>query len=529
MSLYSATCYATLEVFTSRQTVPGRIKLHSLKISSTKALTDDLSVSELVQTPSSSISLQLESNIKYSVPVLSPSGFQGSIIIQYHSDSSQTLEVALGKQIVKIKLPGSKILNYLSIESPNINFPTGESTLNFRVLKNHFKKNLGLKVYSLDIIPVHQNYDKFHQLHPIPGRIEAEHFDRNAYEGHEKIHWELPKKSREFSKIYPLGCHRLSMANLLVSVVDYACLMGELDENTQLHYQLFASQSGRYNIAMALRALEDKTTNIIVMINGKQIYKPFLVTQATETTAFRVASIYLKKGNHTLSLTLQSNLNKADKQKDEDSENKLPILLDYIEFSKSYKVHSQQKPLTSPIQIPGSFLTSQYDKGGKKIAYGDKTKGNAPRFGKADHCDRGDDVDLQALSNHSQTCLVTSTSAGEWLEYTVNITQPGYYRIHVNEYSQITGGYLYFQLNGQGITPAIKVTDNNLWASNQTSSNAQHQTLTSHTYRALQPGLHILRLVFLQENSDLSSGSFGNITFEHQPGATHPYMMTNPF
>ena len=71
----------------------------------------------------------------------------------------------------------------------------------------------------------------------------------------------------------------------------------------------------------------------------------------------------------------------------------------------------------TPITVPGTVLAERYDRGGDGVAYHDTTPGNAGGTL------RGDDVDLEPSS--SGAFDVGWTAAGEWLNYSVDVTASG--------------------------------------------------------------------------------------------------------
>jgi len=83
-----------------------------------------------------------------------------------------------------------------------------------------------------------------------------------------------------------------------------------------------------------------------------------------------------------------------------------------------------QTPFTgSAYDIPGRIEAENYDMGGQDLAYSDATAGNLGNVY------RSDDVDIQLTTDVDGSYEIYNTSSTEWLEYTVNVTTPGTYKI----------------------------------------------------------------------------------------------------
>jgi len=116
--------------------------------------------------------------------------------------------------------------------------------------------------------------------------------------------------------------------------------------------------------------------------------------------------------------------------------------------------------------LPGTIQAGEYDvfEGGvgQGITYFDVTPWNEGGFRPTEAVDAGTD----ANAGHT----VGWIEAGEWLTYTVNVSQTGPYKVTVHTASGVAGGGgpFWFEINGTKISPDITVpfTDNN-WSSYQ--------------------------------------------------------------
>jgi hypothetical protein len=116
----------------------------------------------------------------------------------------------------------------------------------------------------------------------------------------------------------------------------------------------------------------------------------------------------------------------------------------------------------APAAIPGTIKASDYDLGGEGIAFHDLSAGNAG--GQY----RTDGVDLEACSEGGFN--VGWIETGEWLEYTVQITQTATYTASVRLSSPNQGGTLSISLNGNTLANAVAVPQTGGWQNWQSVS-----------------------------------------------------------
>ncbi len=122
--------------------------------------------------------------------------------------------------------------------------------------------------------------------------------------------------------------------------------------------------------------------------------------------------------------------------------------------------------LGSPSAIPGKIEAENYDTGGEGVAYHDTDAGNSggqyrPTEG----------VDIESCSDTGGGYNVGWTNAGEWLEYTVNVSTAGTYNIETRVASASAGGTCYIEFNGVNKTGNITVPVTGGWQ-NWTTVNA---------------------------------------------------------
>jgi hypothetical protein len=159
--------------------------------------------------------------------------------------------------------------------------------------------------------------------------------------------------------------------------------------------------------------------------------------------------------------------------------------------------------------IPGAIEAGKYDvfEGGKgqNIAYMDVTTANSGDFRMSEYVD--------ANSDAAEGAYVASLASGEWVEYTVNVTQAGLYSFAFRYASgnSAGGGPFHLELDGQTISsdisvPSTSTTVWNVWAT---------KTVTG---ISLTPGQHVLRVAFSNGEFNLAKMTFartGDLTYSY--------------
>ncbi|NRB65424.1 MAG: carbohydrate-binding protein, partial [Saprospiraceae bacterium] len=128
--------------------------------------------------------------------------------------------------------------------------------------------------------------------------------------------------------------------------------------------------------------------------------------------------------------------------------------------------------------FPGIIQAEDYDEGGEGMGYHDLTAGN---FGGAY---RQEDVDIETTGDVEGGFNVGWMDAGEWLSYTLNVTQSGTYSIGVRAASPNGNGIYQLDIDGQDISGNVSVPNTGSWQS--------YTTLTTDNI-VLPEGTHVLR------------------------------------
>jgi hypothetical protein len=154
----------------------------------------------------------------------------------------------------------------------------------------------------------------------------------------------------------------------------------------------------------------------------------------------------------------------------------------------------KQAPYKGVIAIPGTVEAENYDVGSPDTAYYDSESANQGAVY------RQDQVDIVAVPNGY---AVGYTANGEWLEYTVNVSNAGIYTYEASAASGGDGSSFRLFLDGKAITDTIKVTNGGNWDT--------YSTATGNTV-ALTAGSHILKIAFTGGYANIDKIKFSPIT-----------------
>jgi endonuclease/exonuclease/phosphatase family metal-dependent hydrolase len=140
--------------------------------------------------------------------------------------------------------------------------------------------------------------------------------------------------------------------------------------------------------------------------------------------------------------------------------------------------------------IPGVVQAENFDEGAASIVYNDVTTGNTGT------AFRTTDVDLEVCAEGGHN--VGWTAAGEWLEYTVNVTASDKYSIAVRV-AGTSAGSISLNLDGAALTGPMATPNTGGWQT--------WRDVVKHNV-SLTAGTHILRVNILQAGFNLNSITF---------------------
>jgi hypothetical protein len=247
--------------------------------------------------------------------------------------------------------------------------------------------------------------------------------------------------------------------------------VGYIAAGEWLEYTVYVTQSGYYDFDVRVAAPQDGAFHIDIDGDNVTGYRDFKATGGAQSWyTVKIPWIYLGSGRKILRFYAESsnfNLNKVT------------------------ITRTTQAPYGGSVRnIPGTLQAEDYDIGGQNIAYYDTTSGNICYY--KDY--RFEDVDVENSPYSGSTINVGYIDNNEWLEYTVNITQAGNYRLYVRTAAP-TGGA--FRLEGDGLHLSGQL--------NIPASGLGPQDYATHTYSNiyLPRGKMVLRIEMLQAQWNL--------------------------
>jgi chitinase len=147
--------------------------------------------------------------------------------------------------------------------------------------------------------------------------------------------------------------------------------------------------------------------------------------------------------------------------------------------------------------IPGTIEAEHYDTGGEGVAYHDLSAGNSG--GQL----RTDGVDIEATTDTGTGHNVGWVQAGEWLEYSVNVTQAGPLSLQVRVASTSAGKTFHIELDGNNISGTLTVPNTGAW---------QTWATVTATTTSLTTGQKIMRIVMDAGDFNLNKVIFSTTT-----------------
>jgi hypothetical protein len=149
-------------------------------------------------------------------------------------------------------------------------------------------------------------------------------------------------------------------------------------------------------------------------------------------------------------------------------------------------------PGPSPHAIPGTIEAENFDSGGEGDSYHDTTSTNqGGQYRTSDAVD----VETNGVGNYR----VGYMKAGEWLEYTVDVTQAGTYLFSASIAAPTAGGTFHLEVDGVNVSGTLVAPNTGGWATFQNVKVSDF---------ALTTGQHVLRFVVDQAGSNTY---FGNL------------------
>ena len=162
---------------------------------------------------------------------------------------------------------------------------------------------------------------------------------------------------------------------------------------------------------------------------------------------------------------------------------------------------SSQTPFAGvPASIPGRVEAEDYDEGDEGEAYNEEDSDYEPEP-KADQYRPWDPVDVDLIGGTSEYG-VGYTVSGEWLEYTVNVTEDAWYTVDLNvasqEYEWSTLGKIELFIDGNSWMPATDMIFTSDW------NWITYQNASYPSSLFLEEGTHVLKVSFVNGDVNLN-------------------------
>jgi hypothetical protein len=145
--------------------------------------------------------------------------------------------------------------------------------------------------------------------------------------------------------------------------------------------------------------------------------------------------------------------------------------------------------------VPGIIQSEHFDEGGKGVAYHDTSAGNTG--GKF----RTTDVDIESTTDVGGGFDIGWISAGEWWNYSIDVTAPGVYTIQARVAASGQGGTFHIEVNGSDVTGPMVIPNTGGW---------QTWTTIAKPGVPLAAGQQMLRVVV---DGTGPTGIFGNLNY----------------
>lgn len=132
----------------------------------------------------------------------------------------------------------------------------------------------------------------------------------------------------------------------------------------------------------------------------------------------------------------------------------------------------------TPIAIPGTLEVEEYDNGGEGLAYHDSEPANIPAGFRLD-----EGVDIGAFGNGF---ILEYVESGEWIEYTVDVTQAGTYSVQAEVASEVANGTFNITFENNNASTNFNSPNTGSWTA--------FQQITANGEIELEAGIQQMRL-----------------------------------
>jgi GH18 family chitinase len=275
--------------------------------------------------------------------------------------------------------------------------------------------------------------------------------------------------------------------------------IGWIDAAEWLNYTVNVTTAGTYTLQARVTS-PNTGDNFYVELDGVNISGTIAVPNTGGYQAWQTVSVTtpaLTTGTHTLKIVMGTG----------------GFNLEYLNFN-SLTTSSSTPYLGVPAVIPGTIEAENYDLGGEGIAYHDS---DAANDGGEYRLTEG--VDIEATTDTGGGYDVGWTANGEWMKYSVNVTQPGAYTLQARVATQNSGDHFHVEIDGVNVSGTIVVPNTGGWQNWQT---------VSVTTPALTTGVHTMRIVMDQGGFNLNYLNWSVNSITDCPNASISFVAATP-
>ncbi len=309
----------------------------------------------------------------------------------------------------------------------------------------------------------------------IPGVVEAENFDN----GGEGVAYHDTTAANEG------GQYRDTGVDIARDASGSGFVVGWVSAGEWLQYTVNVASAGAYTATFVVASLGPGGTFHLEM-NGTDVTGPLRVPDTGDWQNWQ---------NVTKTITLTGGTQRARLVMDTSGQYAVGNF-DSIQFTSSAPPSGTSTPyLGAPATVPGVVQVENFDNGGEGIAYHDTSAANEG----GQYRNEGVDIARDAAGTGY---VVGWVSAGEWLNYTVNVTAGGAYTASFVVASLGPGGTFHLEMNGANVTGTLRVPDTGGWQN--------WQTVTANV--SLNGGTQVARLV-MDSAGQFAVGNFDSIQF----------------
>ena len=175
------------------------------------------------------------------------------------------------------------------------------------------------------------------------------------------------------------------------------------------------------------------------------------------------------------------------------------------EYTYSLKVNNKRTPYSgTAVKLPGTIQAENFDKGGEGLTFHDENsdaQGDATSY-------RNDAEGLDLVKGNNGT-VIGYTAVNEWMEYTVNVTEPGKYSYEATVSSGVTGsGFRISLVNANGTLTTLASVSVPQTGSSDWST---YKVVEGNLLKNLEEGQQTLRITITGANCNIDKLKFNCI------------------